>query len=312
MSLITAAICTYNRYDVLKKAIRSLEEQSLDQAEYQIVVVDNSPDGEEAKQRAQDYASISNLRYLHEQTPGLSNARNVATRNCDSPLIAFMDDDAIAQPDWLRETVRAFEQFGEDAAVVGGRVNPIWEKPRPAWLSSKLEGYVSVVNWGGRLRQASPNEWFAGTNISFRVAELGTVGGFSTQLGRTGSGGSLLSNEESEVVDALRAAGKLAIYAPDATVDHLVEASRLRREWFRKRVAWQATSDFIMDPASTSGRAQSNWETLLDYVSQLPPRERSIRSLIYETDDDGIFAFQLGALYSLTVLMLTGFDGVDL
>jgi glycosyltransferase involved in cell wall biosynthesis len=310
MPLITAAICTYDRYDVLKTAVKSLREQDLDETDYQIIVVDNSPDEKEARQRARDYTSLSNLDYVHEQQAGLSNARNVAAQRCSSPLIAFMDDDAIADPAWLRETVRAFEQFGDDVGVVGGRVNPIWETPRPAWLSKKLEGYVSVVNWGGKLREAAAHEWFAGTNISFRVADLEAAGGFSTHLGRKGSGGSLLSNEESEVVDALRASGKITVYAPDASVDHLVEAGRLRREWFRKRVAWQATSDFIMDPEKTSARAQANWESLLDYISQLPPRERSIRALIYETDDDGLFAFQLGALYALTVLMLTGFDGV--
>jgi hypothetical protein len=67
-------------------------------------------------------------------------------------------------------------------------------------------------------------------------------------LGRIGSDFSLLSNDESEVTERIRAMGRISMYAPAATVEHVIDPARLTREWFRRRPAWQAVSDFIQDP----------------------------------------------------------------
>ncbi|HLY55968.1 MAG TPA: glycosyltransferase family 2 protein, partial [Stellaceae bacterium] len=166
---ITVSICTYDRYDVLPKAIESVAGQSLSRDRYRILVVDNSPDRRKAEAFGHRFETLPNLSYVTEATPGLSNARNLSARICDTPFVAFMDDDAIAAPDWLAEVLTAFEQFGASAMVVGGRVDPLWETPRPPWLHDALLGNVSVVDWGGETRAAAAHEWLAGTNISFRT-----------------------------------------------------------------------------------------------------------------------------------------------
>src|SRR5215467_8415610 len=201
---ITAAICTYDRYATLPKAVASLSRQSLADDQFEIIVVDNSPDPERSREISEDFSEIANLSWLVEKTPGLANARNVATEAARAPLIAFLDDDAIAGSSWLDKLLSAFSQFGEDAQIAGGRVDPIWAAPRPHWLGDKLLGYVSVVDWGGLTRIAAASEWVAGTNIALRVDALKSAGGFSQRLGRKQGEEALLSNDENEVIARLR------------------------------------------------------------------------------------------------------------
>ncbi len=311
MPIITATICTYNRYDCLAKAIESVQSQTISKEHYKIMIIDNSPDYEYAQKIQQEYHHPPFLIYHIEKIPGLSNARNVAAKLCETEFIAYLDDDAIASPQWLEKIVEGFDQFGTDAAVLGGRVDPMWEIERPNWLDDKLLSYVSVVNWGGEMRIAKPDEWFAGANISFRTQDILESGGFNLSLGRIGSGTSLMSNEETHLLERIKSKGKFTIYAPEAKIDHLVEKKRLNHAWFRKRVIWQAVSDYQMNSVEAIERAQSGWNFLLEYFFRLPPRERSIRGLFYDTNEPKQFREQLWVLSIFTTMLLAGFDGVE-
>ncbi len=309
---IAIAICSYERYDVLPTAIDSAIRQTLDDDAYKIFVIDNSPDHERAKSYAAQFKDIPNLTYVLESTPGLSNARNAAMRICETEFISFMDDDAIASPVWLERILEAFDAHGEKTKVVGGRVKPLWGAPRPPWLHDSLLGYLSVVDWGAPMRIASVDEWFAGTNISFRTRVALECGGFSTMLGRVGSGASLMSNEEKELLERISAIGGQFVYAPEAYVDHLVAPERLTHTWFRKRAAWQAVSDFTMIPNKQSFKCASRWKDTMRYFGELPPHERTIRGFVFDTDDPNLFHWQLGAIYTMTMMTLAGFEGAGI
>ncbi len=312
MPLISVVICTYNRYDVLKKAIDSLTKQSLDDEKFEILVIDNTPNAEGGKGALakKGFESIKNLTYVFEKTPGLSNARNVGYKLAKSPYISYLDDDAIASSEWVEEVLKAFESF-ENVGVVGGRIAPIWEVPRPSWLGDALVGNVSVVDWGGDLRVAGDDEWFAGANISFSKRVLEEAGGFSTNLGRKGGGQVLLSNEESEVLNFVKQSEYIEVYNPKASVDHLVEKKRLTRDWFRRRSAWQAASDFMMNAVEAEKNLPDQLTNIKDYLCSLPPRYRNIQGLYYATDEAGEFQWQLSAIYANTILTLAGFDGLE-
>jgi hypothetical protein len=173
-------------------------------------------------------------------------------------------------------------------------------------------GNLSVVDWGGQTRVAAASEWVAGTNIAFRVDAILSHGGFPRNLGRIGSGSALLSNEEIELVARIRADGGKLVYAPKACVKHLVDASRLTQSWFRKRAAWQALSDFMMNPDRAAAEAKSQWPNLLKYFNALPPLERTVRGLAFETDDPDLFRWQTSAIYMIETLLLAGFEGIEL
>ncbi len=308
---ITAAICTRDRYATLPKAVASLTRQSLPDDQFEIIVVDNSPDHMRSREIADDFGEIENLKWIVEKTPGLSNARNIATEAARAPLIAFLDDDAIAGSSWLNAMITAFSQFGDDAHMAGGRVDPIWAVPQPHWLPDDLLGYVSVVDWGGITRLADSNEWVADTNIAFRVDSLKRVGGFSVHLGRIGGGEALLSNDEFEVIARMRERGGRLLYVPAAVVEHLVSADRLTQSWFRRRVAWQATSDYLQDPVGLFGRVPACWRDVTEFYARLPPKFRSPRGLHVHQDDPEMFRMQMSALYGFTVALLGGFHGIE-
>ncbi|HEX4295249.1 MAG TPA: glycosyltransferase family 2 protein [Rhizomicrobium sp.] len=308
---ITAAICTYNRYDTLAAAIESLTRQSLPSGDFEILVIDNSPDHEQSADMAKDYRAIANLKWHIETTPGLSNARNVATQNAQAPLIAFMDDDAVAARDWLETLISVFAAFGPQAKVVGGRVDPIWGVPQPSWLPDSLLGNVSVVNWGGSDRFAAKGEWVAGTNIAFRVDALKAAGGFAVHLGRTRGGQALLSNDETDVIERMTAAGAKLVYSPRAAVEHLVPAERLTQAWFRRRVAWQAVSDYLLDSQATFDKAPNYWRGVTEFFARLPPKYRTPRGLYVDQTDPEMFRLQMSALYNFTVVLLSGFRGLN-
>lgn len=251
---ISAIICTHNRYDLLPSAIRSLAEQDIDRSALEIVVVDNSSDTQAAEAFGQRYAGVQNFRYIVETTPGLSNARNVGARVASGQIIAYIDDDAIAAPQWAREIVAAYDVFGGAAAIVGGPVRPIWLTQRPTWLTKDLEGFFSIVDRGTHLRELGADEWLAGCNLSFDRETLLSSGGFDRGLGRVGAI-SLLSNEELHMVDTIRSRGGKIIYAPHAIVDHKIDPSRVNPEWLKRRIAWQAVSDALSHPQSSLQRA---------------------------------------------------------
>jgi glucosyl-dolichyl phosphate glucuronosyltransferase len=161
--------------------------QTLPRREFEILVVDNAPD---ARALAEVRATFteSHVKWVHETTPGLSRARNLACRASEGQILAFIDDDAIARPDWLETVIDVFEKFGPIAAAVGGRVDPVWTLPRPEWLHDDLLGYLSIVNWGGQRRAVGKEEWIAGTNMAFRTQIVRHSGGFPKRAGAMRAG----------------------------------------------------------------------------------------------------------------------------
>lgn len=103
-------------------------------------------------------------------------------------------------------------------------------------------------------RQLDSGEWLVGCNLSFRQEIVISLGGFSTDLGRRGNL-SLLSNEENHLIDLMRANAKYIVYAPNAIVNHQIDASRTNDDWLKHRMAWQAASDILSHPDRALERA---------------------------------------------------------
>lgn len=308
---ITVAICTHRRYDLLGEAVELLLGQSLPPDRYRIIVVDNAPDPEAGKQAARRWRGVANLTWIEEPVAGLSRARNASLAATDTPLLAFLDDDAVACPTWLASKIAAFGQFGPTVHAVGGRVRPRFGAPRPAWLNDNMLAYLSVLDLGEQTRLLRPGEWVVGANISYRTEQLRQAGGFSTALGRVGSGAALMSNEETELADRIGAAGGLVGYAPDAEVEHFVPADRLSQDWFRRRIAWQAVSDFVRSPEVMRAAAPDAWQRVKTFLAACPPADRTLRALALPQAESRIFGHQMSAVYETIVALLSGVPEPD-
>lgn len=274
---ISAVVCTRNRAALLDGALESLRGQSLARELFEIVVVDNgSTDGTRdlVLARARDLRDAWGreiLRCVSEPRPGISRARNRAIEETRAPVIAYLDDDARANEEWLANILRAFEASEEKVACAGGPCEPIWEAPRPAWLPDSLLGMVGIVDLGAEPLTLEGESALFGANIAYRRRAVLEAGGFDESLGRVGK--SLLSNEEVDLWHRLRARGACGRYDPRVRVRHIVPASRLTQEYFFERCYWQGISDARMEAGATTMPAARRWSrAVMEIPALLEPR----------------------------------------
>ncbi|VXD20114.1 putative glycosyl transferase [Planktothrix serta PCC 8927] len=238
--LISAIICTHNREQYLGLAIDSLLQQ--DFTDFEIIVVDNaSTDG--TRQVVEARLPHPKLRYIYEPVTGLSIARNTGAKNSQSPIIAYLDDDAIATPQWLRVLYSAYENHPK-LAIAGGKVTLIWPEgiTPPPWLSDNLAKNLGAYDLGDQwVEIKNPSLTPRGLNYSIRRSFLENIGGFDINLGRVGK--RLLSNEELQMTELALKQGWQVAYIPEALVAHHVAPERINRAWFMERGWWQGISE---------------------------------------------------------------------
>ncbi len=235
---ISAIICTHNRDRYLAKAIDSLLSQTIEN--YEILVIDNASTDSTA-QVVESYLTHPRVRYHYEAQVGLSVARNTGARLSTAPIIAYLDDDAIASPQWLQTFINAYHQ-DEKLAISGGKVNLIWDCTPPSWISENLSGNLGFYDLGDcELRIEQPGLTPRGLNYSIRRRFLDQVGGFDLNLGRVGK--NLLSNEELHMTNLALQSGWHVAYLPEAIAGHHVAPERVKREWFLERGWWQGISE---------------------------------------------------------------------
>ncbi|MGH6989548.1 MAG: glycosyltransferase, partial [Stellaceae bacterium] len=128
---VSIVIATFYRERLLRRTLEScLAQRGFAPGAIEIVTVDNAPDASAAGvvaglQEAAARCGVA-LRYLHEPRPGISYPRNAGVKAASADLVAFIDDDEEADPDWLSEMRGALTQF--DADVVVGPVFPVFEQ----------------------------------------------------------------------------------------------------------------------------------------------------------------------------------------
>jgi len=243
--LISAIICTHNRAEYLAKAIQSLVDQRTAKDQYEIIIVDNCST-DSTKEVVEQFSSVNNIRYIYESTLGLSYARNTGWRNARGQYVAYLDDDAIACPTWLDKILEVFETVTPRPGCVGGKVYPIWEGPRPKWLSDWLLHGLAIIDWS-ETPHALDNlcvEWLVGANIAFPIDLLESIGGFTSHLDRIGN--NLLSSGDVFLEKQIVKIGYSCFYYPDIAIGHHIFKSRLNQSWFTRRYYWQGVSDAVM------------------------------------------------------------------
>lgn len=227
----SVVICAYTmlRWDQLTAAVASALAQV--PAPYEVlVVVDNCPELERAARSAFGRPGVTVL--ANEGSRGLSTARNTGVAHARGDVLAFLDDDAVAESGWLAAHGRHYR----DPAVVGvgGSIVPMWEGRMPAWFPPEF-GWVVGCSYLGQPTRTAPVRNPLGANMSFRRDVLQEVGGFDTSLGRVGDSGA--GCEETEL--SLRATsafpGSYVLFEPAAVVRHHVPRSRGTWSYFRGR-----------------------------------------------------------------------------
>lgn len=291
-------ICTYKRYDLVLNCLTHLERLDHKHSKnYEIIVVENTP----IKDR-KDMAWVRDFnktQIIIEDSTGLSAARNAGIQTSVGKIVIFLDDDAEVYEDWLDQLAIAFKNH-PSAQMIGGKVLAKYgSSPKPNWISTKCEELLSCINWGDATRLLSQTEWVAGANLAYRREVFESFGLFSTNLGRKGES-SLLSNEEAEFNARIPSVAKY--YCGRAVVNHLIPLARIERQWFRRRVFWQAISDVLSEFEGKANRDHF-FHAFIEGVLQVPAEHRTVKNLFYSCENAEEFDHQLNQIYRHTIAM---------
>jgi glucosyl-dolichyl phosphate glucuronosyltransferase len=257
---VSVVICTRHRPDALQRVLRSLAEQTLDRNRYEIIVVDN---GGDAEGLARDAGANAVVRV---EEPGASRARNAGWPLASAPLVAFVDDDAVAAPDWLQEALRLYENHGQRPHALGGPILQLWDVPRPKWFREEWEART----WGESERLLEPGESLSLSNFFFTRGALERLGGFDPRLGpigrRVGVG------EEPDLFERLwlEEPRPEIVYSPALVVRHPVAPYKLTVRYQLRRAAASGKSEILRQDLDAARRLRIVIWSAIELLKLLP------------------------------------------
>jgi GT2 family glycosyltransferase len=241
---VSAIVCTHDRPAYLAKCLDGLAHQTASQAFETIVVDSASPPAGRAA--IAELAARHGASLVVAERAGLSLARNLGAAAARGTWLAYIDDDAVADPGWIAAIIAAGASH-PNAVALGGMVRPAYEADLPGWWPPEHVGSLTVITHpdSGEVGADLPRgvEPY-GANFIIRRDSLSAVGGFPEGLGRVGT--KLLSNEESLVLRQLRNRGGTVRYEPAIAVTHSIQAGRLTAAWLLQRLYWQGVSNAVL------------------------------------------------------------------
>jgi GT2 family glycosyltransferase len=248
---ISVVIPTYNRSRFVARTITSLTEQTL--APVEIIVVDNGSTDDTGDVVRGLASSVRRLRHIVEPALGVSIARNRGAGEASAEFVAFLDDDAVAAPQWL-EALADAASGSHGAAAVAGPIRLRWTRPAPAWVEG-LESWYGQFDLGeARTTIDYPLYPFA-SNLAFRREAFLSVGGFPAELGPRGE--RRIANEEDGLFRRVAQRCWTVVYEPRALVYHWVHTERLARRYLLRRAVTQGKSNVLVDSLFAPSRTRT-------------------------------------------------------
>lgn len=301
---VSVVVCTYSedRYEHFIEAIESVREQTYQAVEI-VAVVDGN---EDVFKRVQTDLGDSEDLVCHynETNRGISYSRTKGAEIASGDIVVFLDDDAVAAPDWLEELVNVYEET--DAVAVGGRMAPKWVADEPAFLPQEFYWLIGVTHRGFAEHMEEVRNTY-GSNLSFRRKVFLEAGGFDENTGLK-EDSKVQAHEAPVCLRVRKNTGKGVIYNENAVVYHKIFDYRTEPMWLLSRAFWQGYSKRVMElllDEEDNGKETYLKQLLFSFVPQ------RIRSLIAKPSVPKLlqlimlFVFTgtvgIGYLYGLTV-----------
>ncbi len=221
---ITVVICTRERPGALARCLDSLLRQEYPR--FCVLVVDNAPVTGSTAEVVQAAARRGPVRYLREPQAGLSYARNAAVAAAPGEILAWIDDDEVADPYWLAEVARALAEHPEADVVTGVIVPAELETPAQVWFEqfgghSTGRGFKPDVFSPATAHIQSPlyplPPFGTGANMTFRPGVIERIGGWDTALG---AGTPAMGSEDTLAFMQVLLGGGTIAYQPTAVTWH--------------------------------------------------------------------------------------------
>ena len=267
--LFSVVICSYNRLDHLLASVESALKQTLPVDSYEVIVVDNASTDGTAEAIQALVKQHANLRYIYETRLGLATARNTGWQAAQGTYVAFLDDDAKAETNWLETAKGLIERNPTNLRCVGGPIHPFYTSPKPDWWLDKYE----IRTRGDVQRHLRQGEFFSGSNMIWLKQTLQTYGGFESTAGMKGN--QLGMGEETGLFRRVWEGEEAPVflYSPDLRVYHWVPPEKMTMGYIVKRAAanGQFEANFaISQNNSFAGRLRLIGTTLRILAVQIP------------------------------------------
>ncbi len=284
--LFSVVICSYNRLDHLVASVESAVKQTLDASQYEVIVVDNASTDGTAEAMQTLTQKYPNLRYIYETRLGLATARNTGWQTAQGTYVAFLDDDAKAESNWLETAKGLIERNPTNLRCVGGPIHPFYTSPKPDWWLDKYE----IRTRGDVQRHLKKGEFFSGSNMIWLKSVLATYGGFESTAGMKGN--QLGMGEETGLFRRIWEAEEspVFLYSPDLRVYHWVPPEKMTMGYILKRATangqFEARFALSQNPGF-SGRLKAIGSTLRTVAVQIP--STLFKRLRYKTTENWYF-----------------------
>jgi glycosyltransferase involved in cell wall biosynthesis len=214
---------------------------------------------------------------------GLSGARNAGVAAASADVVAFLDDDAIAAPDWLARLAGRYE---DGVVAVGGAIEPDWLQGRPPWFPEEFDWVVGCTYRGSPTRTTAVRN-LIGANMSFRLDVVREAGGFRDGIGRVGTTPTGCEETELCIRVRRRIPGSRMLFDPGARVRHRVPPRRATWAYYWRRCWAEGRSKALVAGSHGAGAAL---EVERAYTSRVLPAaaRRALRAAVSGRDRAGL------------------------
>ena len=220
LPIATVAVCTRDRPEDLRRCLEAFMQLPDDGQEY--LVIDNCPATDATKELVKNYSKV---RYVREDLPGSSAARNRALREAKHEFVAFTDDDAVPDPNWLRSLLWNFSD--RRVVCVTGLIMPLeLETEAQEWFerySPHGRGFERRIFDGAHCNPLIVAPVGVSASMVLRKSAIESIGLFDEALG---VGTPAKCGEDHELYARILTAGYCIVYEPRALSWH-----RHRRDW---------------------------------------------------------------------------------
>lgn len=266
---VSVVLCTYtlDMYDHFAEAADSVLSQTFDNVEL-VVIVDGTT--EVYDRVVKDYGDREDVVvHCNDENVGLLKSRNRGAEIATGDVVAFIDDDAVADEEWVERLVRAYEE--EDAIAAGGKMEPEWVAGKPSFLPEEFYWLVGVTHRSFADGPGEVRNTF-GSNISFRADIFDELGGFDAEIGGRKGDANLQGGETELCARMQEKYGRGVWYDPEAKVAHKVFDYRTNFIWLLDRAFWQGYSKRAMETLVNSSNAEEEGFLRDLVIKYLPER----------------------------------------
>jgi len=241
--MLSIVICSYNRASYITGALDSLYESTDHLKDFEVVFVDNNST-DNSLQIASDWRTthpLGNFIISSETKQGASFARNTGAKLATGQWLCFMDDDAVAFPDFVQNILKHIHTFPECVGF-GGRIIPKYIPGEPAWMSYYVSSMVGHFHYSETYAPFKNGKYPLESNMIVRKDVYDQVGGFNEAL--PGVVGTVrIGGEGKALFYSIMELGHTIYYDPSIVVHHIVETKKL-------------TPTYLYNVASGMGRGE--------------------------------------------------------